>query len=150
MDQIAALETQHSDLEDLFHEITLAKDLPTKAGILEELASKLIAHVALEDRLLRRAVATAPRESGLLEAWEGRLRVERIIMALAAIDPGDETFGAKIADLQDVFEDRIEYEETQIFPKLRRFAPRRAPRGLPSGRARVLLSKPGFAMGGTT
>lgn len=120
MNNFDQLQTQHGELEDLFHEISLAKDVPTRAAILEELASALISHTALEERLLRREVALAPRQSGVWEAWEGRLRVERVIVALAAIDPADATFAAKVASLQDLFEDRIEYEETILFPKLQR------------------------------
>lgn len=114
------LQTQHGELEDLFHEISLAKDVQTRTSILEELASALISHTALEERLLRREVALAPREAGVWEAWEGRLRVERVIVALSAVDPAAESFAAKIGALQDLFEDRIEYEETVLFPKLQR------------------------------
>ena len=122
MDQIEALKAQHGQLEDLFHEITLAQDVPTRTEILQELARVFVAHVALEERLLRRAAATAPREEGLWQAWEARLRIERIVIALDAIDPGAATCATKVASLQDLFEDRLEYEETQLFPKLQRFA----------------------------
>lgn len=118
MNHLETLMKQHGDLEELFHEIALAKDVPTRAAIFDELTTALVAHTALEEQLLRREVVRAPRESGLWEAWEGRLRVERVIVALAAIDPADATFAARIATLQDLFEDRIEYEETRLFPEL--------------------------------
>jgi hypothetical protein len=121
MHPIEALKAQHSHLEDVFHEISLARDVQTRAEILEELAKDLIAHVKLEERLLRRALFSAPREAGLWEDWEGRLRLERVIVALGAIDPSEASFSARIASLQDLFEDRIEHEETKLFPKLERF-----------------------------
>jgi len=121
MDPINELEAQHSHLEDVFHEILLAKDVPTRTEILQELGGELIAHIGLEERLLRRALFSAPREAGLWEDWEGRLRLERVVIALGAIDPSAETFLARVAALQELFEDRIEYEETRLFPKLQRF-----------------------------
>ena len=148
-DQIAVLSRQHDHLEDLFHEITLARDVPTRAEILGDLTRELIAHVALEERLLHRAAVAAPREAGLWEDWEGRLRVERIALALDAIDPGATTFGAKVASLQDLFEDRLEYEETRLFPKLQRFVEPRVIRETSSMRAGALSPEPQLAMGGT-
>ncbi|HVZ74899.1 MAG TPA: hemerythrin domain-containing protein [Polyangia bacterium] len=121
MDAIERLEHQHGRIEDLFHEITLARDLPIRCEILGELGRELIAHVALEERLIHRAAARAPREAGLWDDWESRLRVERVAVALADVDPRGETFDAKIEKLQDLFEERLEYEETQLFPKLRQW-----------------------------
>jgi hypothetical protein len=150
MNQIDSLKEQHAHLEDLFHEISLAKDVPTRTEILEDLARHLIAHLSLEDRLLRRAAATAPREAGLWEDWERRLPVERVVMMLAAIDPSDSTFGAKVASLQDVFEDRIEYEETRLFQRLQPFVPQQVAREFPSRRMDAPSLEPRFAMGGTS
>jgi hypothetical protein len=153
MDQIELLKSQHGDLDDLFHEIALAKDVPTKAEILAELGRALVSHVALEERLIHRAAATAPREAGLWDAWEARLRVERIVIALAAIDPEHETFGAKVASLQDLLEDRIEYEETQLFPKLEKYGDKRGARQRParqrSARSDARPAEPLLAVGGS-
>jgi Hemerythrin HHE cation binding domain len=153
MDQIELLKTQHGDLDDLFHEITLARDVPAKAEILADLGRLLVAHVALEERLIHRAAATAPREAGLWDAWEARLRVERIVIALAAIDPADVTFAAKVASLQDLLEERIEYEETQLFPKLERYGDQRLARPAAGRRGRPRADAPSperrFAVGGS-
>ena len=120
MDRIDELEAQHRRLEDLFHEIGLARDLGTRAEILGELGRELIAHVALEERLIHRAATAAPREAGLWEDWVDRLRVERLAFALGAIDPSAPSFSAQVASLQDLFEERLEPEETRLFLKLRR------------------------------
>ena len=147
MDQIAALETQHDHLEDLFHEITLAKDVATRAEILRELTAELVVHVALEERVLHRAASAAPREAGLWKDWEDRLRVERVVLALGAIEPDAATFASKVASLQDLFEERLEDQETRLFPKLRRYL----------DHPRVTRTRPGapspestFAMEGTS
>jgi hypothetical protein len=143
MDYIDRLTTEHGDLDDLFHEIALAKDVSTRAEILADLGRLLLTHVTLEETLIRRAAAAAPREAGLWDDWEARLRVERIVVALSAIDPAHESFAAKVASLQEMLEERIEYEENQLFPKLDRYVtPRSAPsRTMPSWHS-------GVAMGG--
>jgi hypothetical protein len=146
MNPIERLKAEHGELDDLFHEIALAKDVATKAEILGDLGRLLRRHVALEETLIRRAAATAPRAAGLWEDWEARLRVERVVLALDAIDPTHESFVAKVASLQEMLEERIEYEENQLFPKLHRYgAQRSAPaRTTPSRHA----AAPSLAMGG--
>jgi hypothetical protein len=124
MDTIEALKNQHEHLEDLFDGVTRATDVPTRRHRLEELRSELVAHVALEEWLIRRAVAAAPRQAGLDLDWEARLRVERVDLALAAIEASDAMFEARIATLHELLEDRREYEETRLFPKLRHFVRR--------------------------
>jgi hemerythrin superfamily protein len=120
MDYIERLKAEHGDLDDLFHEISLAKDAATRAEILGEIGRLLLAHVALEETLICQAAAFAPRENGLWEDFETRLRVERIVGALDAIDPAHTSFAAKVTSLQELVEERIEYEENQLFPKLDR------------------------------
>jgi hypothetical protein len=146
MDYIDRLTTEHGELDDLFHEIALAKDVGTRAEILADLGRLLLAHVTLEETLIRRAAAIAPREAGLRNDWEARLRVERIVVALGAIDPAHESFAAKVTSLQEMLEERIEYEENQLFPKLDRYLTQRSATGraMPSWHA----TEPGVAMGG--
>jgi hypothetical protein len=128
MDIIATLKAQHCHLEDLFHDMSVAKGPERRARIFEELADTLVAHVGLEERILRTVVGRAPRESGLLEAWETRLRVERIITMLSGMDVTTPSFDAELARLQNFFEERVEHEELHLFPKLDRYWPSRSGR----------------------
>jgi hypothetical protein len=128
MDIIATLKGQHCQLEDLFHDMSVAKGADRRSRIFEELCDTLVAHIGLEERLLRVAVGRAPRESGLLEAWEARLRVERVITMLAAMDVSSPGFDAELARIQDLFEDRVEHEELHLFPKLERYLSTRSGR----------------------
>ena len=148
MNPIETLKAQHSHLEDLFHELSLSKEVATTAEILGELAHELIAHLALEERLLRRALFSAPREAGLWDDWERRLRVERVTLALGEIDPSAPSCAAKVASLQELFEDRIEHEETRLFPKLQRFVGQRPARERSSTRAGALSPERNIAVGG--
>lgn len=122
MNPTEILKRQHHVLEELFHEIALARDLATRAEILSDLRREVLAYNVLEGSILRRAAATAPRELLLWEEWEDRLRVERVALALDGMDPAAESFAARVTALQDLLEDRIEHAETQLFPKLERLA----------------------------
>src|SRR4051794_30389604 len=97
MDMIEKLEAHHGAFEDLFHDLGVAREPERRAAIFDELASLLVSHVAVEERLLRHWLGSAPREVGLLASWESRLRVERIITVLAAMDPADASFGTQLA-----------------------------------------------------
>lgn len=121
MNVIQTLLAQHNQLEDLFYDLGVARGAEQRARIFEELSDALVAHIGLEERLLRHAVATAPRESGLLEAWERRLRVERVITMLASMDIAHPTFAAQLERLQDLVEDRVEHEEVYVFPRLEKY-----------------------------
>lgn len=121
MDIFTTLRIQHREIEDLFRTVGTASSVDHRARVFEELSDKLIAHVGIEERLLRAGVARAPRGAGLLEPWEARLRVERLITTLAAMDVSSPTFDGELARLQDLVEDRVAREETHLFPTLARY-----------------------------
>jgi hypothetical protein len=121
MDIFTTLRIQHRQLENLFRSVEGSHRAAHKARAFDELADTLIAHVGLEERLLRTAVARAPRSSGLLEAWEARLRVERLITMLGAMDVAAPTFDGELARLRDLVEDRVTHEEAHLFPTLARY-----------------------------
>lgn len=121
MNVIDTLKAQHDELEELFHDLGVARGAELKARIFDELSDTLVAHIGLEERLLRLAVARAPRSSGLLEIWDARLRVERVMTLLAAMDVQSEAFPAQLERLQDLIEERVEHEEVYVFPRLERY-----------------------------
>jgi hypothetical protein len=121
MNFIDTLKAQHDELEELFHDMGVARGAELRARIFDELSDTLVAHIGLEERLLRVAVARAPRSSGLLEVWDARLRVERVMTLLAAMDVQSETFQAQLERLQDLIEERVEHEELYVFPRLERY-----------------------------
>jgi iron-sulfur cluster repair protein YtfE (RIC family) len=128
MNFIKTLEAQHDQLEELFHDLTVAHGSDLRARIFEELSDALVAHVGLEERLLHHAMLSAPRESGLLDVWETRLRVERLITILAAMDVSHPTFAADLERLQNMIEERNEHEETIVFPRMEKALAARAAR----------------------
>jgi hypothetical protein len=118
MNAIEHLESQHSDIEDLFHELGLAKDVETKSQILAELGASLVSHAASERRL-HAALLARHGDEGLVTAWQTQEDAHAIVAALLVLDPADASFEAKTERLQDLFEASVEHEETELFPRLR-------------------------------
>jgi hypothetical protein len=121
MEIFTTLRIQHRELEALFRAVATTTSADRRARVFETLSDTLIAHVGLEERLLRAAVARAPRSAGLLEQWEARLRVERLITTLAAMDVSSATFDGELARLQELVEERVAGEEAHLFPTLSRY-----------------------------
>jgi len=118
MNAIQHLESQHGDIEDLFHELGLAQDLATRSVILSELGTSLLSHAASERQLLA-ALMVKHSDESLVACSQKQRAADRTISALLAIDPADATFDAQLARLQDSFEACVEHEETELFPLIR-------------------------------
>jgi hypothetical protein len=118
MNAIEHLESQHGDIEDLFHELGLSKDVATKSLILSELGAGLVSHAASERRLLA-ALMAKHHDASLLASSQKHRAADRTISALLAIDPENAAFDSQLARLQDSFEACVEYEETVLFPLIR-------------------------------
>jgi hypothetical protein len=118
MNAIEHLESQHGDIEDLFHELGLAKDVATRSAILAELGADLVSHAASERQLLAALMAKYGDER-LIACGQKQRAADRTIGALLAIDPSDATFESQMEHLQDSFEACVEHEETELFPLVR-------------------------------
>jgi hypothetical protein len=117
MNAINVLESQQGDLEDLFHEISGAKDEATKRLILDEIADKLAVLAAFEAHVLRRAASASPLvRDGLRASVE---RMGELVADLRGATVGaHETSDAKVAALQEEVERQLDEAETQLLPKL--------------------------------
>jgi hypothetical protein len=118
MNAIEHLESQHGDIEDLFHELGLAKDVATRSAILAELGAHLVSHAASERQLLA-ALTAKFRDERLVACSQKQRAADHTIGALLAIDPSDATFESQMERLQDSFEASVEHEETELFPLIR-------------------------------
>jgi len=133
MNAIEHLESQHGDIEDLFHELGLAKDIATRSVILSELGTSLLSHAASERQLLA-ALMLRHHDESLVACSQKQRAADRTLSTLLAIDPADTTFDAQLGRLQDSFEACVEHEETELFPLIRALV---APAQLPLERLRA-------------
>jgi hemerythrin superfamily protein len=121
MNAIDLLESQHSEVADLFSQIEDAgDDADLKGDLFEELADKLAVHAAIEEHHFYPAVKAKRTEDILLEALEEHLQIKRSLADLLETDPSDETFDAKMKVLQEEVEHHVEEEESDLFPKVRK------------------------------
>ncbi len=121
IDVLALLAEQHSEVDELFEAIE--KGNGNKHELFDELADKLAAHAAIEEKIFYPAVMSKDTEEILHESVEEHLSVKRLIADLLALDPegdGDE-FDAKISVLKEqVSHHAHEEEEKELFAKLRK------------------------------
>jgi hemerythrin superfamily protein len=123
-DTINALELlthQHDEVEELISQIEDSDDGAEKQELFEELADKLAAHSAIEEKLFYPSVMTDDTEEQLLEATEEHLAVKRVLADMLAMEVTDDRFDAKLSVLkEEVRHHARDEEEGKLFPKLRK------------------------------
>ena len=120
MNALDLLIEQHDEVEDLFEMIEKA-DGEKKAELFEELADKLAAHAAMEEKLFYPAVKAKETEELLIESTEEHLAIKRVLADLLELDTDDEHFDAKLKVMQEEVDHHArEEEEDKLFPKVRK------------------------------
>ncbi len=134
MNAIDVLELQHGELEDLFHEVSGAKDVATMRLIVGDISDKLAVLDALEVHILRKATTArrldADQGPGL---WQyapseivSRARNVQIAALVAALRTTqgsvvvDDKVAKQVAALQEDVERDFEEFSREVQPKLTR------------------------------
>jgi hypothetical protein len=104
MDAIEMLEAQHAELEDLFHEMSGARDAATKQLIFEDIAATLSVHKEL--------LARGPWL--LAQISQARPSVDRLVAELRQQSVTDRTFDANLMTLQEELECEMDELETAL------------------------------------
>ena len=117
-DVLQLLTEQHREVDALFEKIESGTGDP--AALLAELADKLAAHAAAEEKVFYPAVMARSTSDKLHESVEEHLQIKRVLADLIAMKPDHENFKAKIKVLkEDVSHHAHEEEEGKLFPILR-------------------------------
>jgi hemerythrin superfamily protein len=112
---------QHDEVEDLISEIEDSDDGEEKLELFQELADKIAAHSAIEEKLFYPAVMSDATEEQLLEATEEHLAVKRVLADMLEMEASDDRFDAKLSVLKEQIRHHArDEEEGKLFPKLRR------------------------------
>ena len=85
---------------------------------MEEIASNLLAHMAIEEDIFYPAVkeiGTKKAEELVPEAYEEHHVAKLVIAELPKVDPEDERFEAKMTVLEELIEHHVEEEEKEMF-----------------------------------
>lgn len=112
------LTSQHREVDDLLEKIEQGKG--DQQALFMELADKLAAHAAAEEKVFYPAVMSEQTSELLHESVEEHLAVKRVLADLITMDIDDEEFDAKLSVLKEqVSHHAHEEEEGKLFPQLR-------------------------------
>ena len=114
----ALLEKHHRELEKLFATLDAAK-ADAKRGLLHAIATRVLAHMVIEEKLFYPRAVGIDR-SHVLEGYEEHVVIRFALERALVTAPSDETFTAKVKTLKDFLVDHDDEEEEELFPKVRR------------------------------
>lgn len=112
------LKRQHREVKKLFAETKKAEQAGARRKGMEAIASKLTAHMAIEEEIFYPAVAEVGSkkvEELVPEAYEEHHVAKLVLAELPEVDPEDERFEAKITVLSELIEHHVEEEEEEMF-----------------------------------
>ena len=119
VDVLELLTSQHAEVDDLLEK--LENDEGDREELFTQLADKLAAHAAIEEKIFYPAALEKATEDQLHEAVEEHLAIKRVLADLITKDVDDATFKAKLSVLKETVSHHAhEEEEAHLFPKLRR------------------------------
>jgi len=117
-DILDLLESQHKEVDELF--ARLESGAGDRRALFTELANKLAAHAAAEEKVFYPSVMSKDTGFLLHESVEEHVSIKRVLADLLAIDLGDEAFEARLAVLKEqVSHHAHREEENKLFPKVR-------------------------------
>jgi len=109
------LAQQHKKVRTLFKRLEKGRYEP--GPLLTELASDLVAHMAIEHEIFYPAVQAVDREL-VVEAFEEHALGEIALKRLLQIDPESESFKARVTAAMELIQHHVEEEEKELFPKV--------------------------------
>jgi hemerythrin superfamily protein len=113
------LTDQHTEVDQLIEKLDQGKG-DARANF-QELADKLAAHAAVEEKLFYPAVMSEKTQDLLNESVEEHLEVKRMLADMLQLDPESDTFEAKLSVLKEnVSHHAHEEEEDKLFPMVRK------------------------------
>lgn len=121
LDVLQLLTSQHSEVDELFEKLESGEG--DRAALFAQLADKLAAHAAVEEKIFYPAVMATQTSDMLHESVEEHLAIKRVIADMLDLDPsGDEdAFDAKLSVLKEnVSHHAHDEEEDKLFPKVRK------------------------------
>lgn len=120
IDALELLKSQHTEVEKLIGRIERAEG-DHKAELFAELADKLAAHAAIEEKMFYPAVKGKQTEDLLCESVEEHLQVKRLLADMLELDCDDDEFDAKLSVMKEEIRHHAhDEEEDTLFPKVRK------------------------------
>jgi hemerythrin superfamily protein len=115
MKATSLLESQHRKVEALFKKLKGGRSQP--GPVLEELASCLAAHMAIEQDIFYPRIKEV--DSSLVnESYEEHAVAELSLKRLLLTDPSEEEFQARVTTLMELIAHHVKEEEEDLFPEV--------------------------------
>lgn len=118
MDPTKMLEADHRQVEELFTQIKEAKGAD-RAKLVDQLATALLAHMELEERVVYPKIAMVIGTESVQEAENEHRLARDALKDVIAMSPDEPGIGAAIDALEAGIAHHVEDEESEVFPKLR-------------------------------
>jgi hemerythrin superfamily protein len=121
IDILELLSSQHQEVDQLFEQLEQGDG--DRAALFAELADKLAAHSAAEEKIFYPSVMASDTSELLHQSVEEHLVVKRMLADLLELDPDEDEdeFDAKLSVLKEnVSHHAHEEEEGKLFPMLRK------------------------------
>ncbi|HEX3763442.1 MAG TPA: hemerythrin domain-containing protein [Kofleriaceae bacterium] len=101
LDVLEILTTQHSEVDELLER--LERGTGDRSSLFVQLADKLAAHAAVEEKIFYPAAMTSATSDLLHESVEEHLEIKRLLADMLALDPrvDEEAFNAKLSVLKE-------------------------------------------------
>ena len=109
------LVSQHREVEQLFEQLESVEEGDEKI-VREELARNLIGHMVIEEEMFYPSLRESmPEQISLAEVEHAAARYA--LAQVLAAQPGDPTFRAKVAVLEQMVRNHVDMEEKEILPR---------------------------------
>ena len=118
MDPTKMLEADHRMAEQLLARIKKS-DGKERADLIDELATALLAHMELEERVVYPKIAMVVGTEEVQEADNEHQLAKKTLKDVLAMSPDEPGIGAAIDALEAGVAHHIKDEEDEVFPKLR-------------------------------
>jgi hemerythrin superfamily protein len=112
------LKKQHKEVKGLFKKIAKTEDARQRRELMDQVATELKAHTAIEEEIFYPAVRgleTRKAEQMVDEAFEEHHVVDLVLAELPKVDPEGERFEAKMTVLSELVAHHVEEEESEMF-----------------------------------
>ena len=113
------LKRQHREVEGLFAQVLKAKDARRRRAVMNEIIQQLEAHTTIEEEIFYpgvKEIGTKKAEDMVLEAYEEHHVVKLVLKELPSVDPGADTFEAKMTVLKELIAHHVAEEDGEMFP----------------------------------
>jgi len=110
-DALELLTSQHEELDFLVTQVQQTYD----SDAFDELADKLVSHLALEQELFYPAVSSAIPNDVQRELLAEHVAIKRVLADLVWLGVDDKEFGSRLSDLASLLDGHCGWQEDELF-----------------------------------